>query len=82
MYGALNNAMVKRGFMRELPGKKASYHLPLGTFWYEGNISSSDLRATAGGIADDTGLDFGVIVVRVDGWSLMRLRKVEAAPQG
>jgi hypothetical protein len=40
------------------------------------------LRATAGAIADDTGLDFGVVVVRVDGWSVMRLNKVEAAPQG
>jgi hypothetical protein len=82
MYDGLNSAMVKRGFVRELPGKKAAYHLPLGTFWYEGKISASDLRATAGAIADDTGLDFGVVVVRVDGWSVMRLNKVEAAPQG
>jgi hypothetical protein len=82
MYDGLNKAMRKKGFVRELPGKKASYHLPLGTFWYEGNISSSDLRTTAGGIAEDTGLDFGVVVVRVDGWSVMRLKKVEAAPRG
>ena len=80
-YDGLNQAMAKRGFTRELPGKKASYHLPLGTYWFDGNVSSSDLRVTAGAIAEKSGHDFGVVVVRVDGWSVMRLKKVEAAPQ-
>jgi hypothetical protein len=80
-YDGLNAAMVQLGFSRELQGKKASYHLPTGDYWHQGDMSASDLRVMAATAAEGTGQDFGLIVVRVDGWSVMRLKKVEAAPQ-
>jgi hypothetical protein len=81
LYDDLNAAMEKKGFMRELAGKKAAYHLPTGTYWYEAEISPNDLRVKAAAAAETTGQDFGVVVVRADGWSVMRLKRVEAAPQ-
>ena len=80
-YEALNAAMAKKGFGRELPGKKAMYHLPAGDYWYQGNTSASDLRVKAAAAIETTGLDFGIVVIRVGGWSVMRLKKVEAAPR-
>jgi len=80
-YEDLNTAMEKKGFVRELAGKKAAYHLPTGTFWYEADISPNDLRLKAAAAAETTGEDFGVVVVRAEGWSVMRLKRVEAASQ-
>ena len=80
-YGRLNATMEKRGFVAELPGKKASYHLPSGSYWFEGNISPSDLRIKTAAIVETIGQDFGVAVVRANGWSVMGLKRVEAAPQ-
>jgi hypothetical protein len=73
--------MIKKGFMRELPGKKASYHLPIGTYWFAGEGNPNDLRLSAAAAAESTGEDFGIIVIRADGWSIMRLKKVHATPQ-
>src|SRR5689334_17409060 len=80
-YVNLNKAMAQQGFSRELAGKKASYHLPIGEYWFEGDASVSDLRVRAAVAAEATGHDFGMIVVRVDGWSVMRLKRVKGAPQ-
>src|SRR5688572_22124277 len=82
MYAELNAAMATRGFGRELPGKKASYHLPAGDYWYEGAKSPSDVRELAAAAAETVGQDFGIVVVRVNGWSVMRLKRVQAASQG
>jgi hypothetical protein len=81
-YAGLNNAMAKRGFSREMPGKKASYHLPTGNFWYEGDHTPNDVRESAAVAVETTGEEFGIVVVRVDGWSVMRLKKVPTAKQG
>jgi len=81
MYNRLNAAMAKRGFARELPGKKTSYHLPTGTYWFEGDVSPADLRATAALAAEATDQDFGIAVIRANGWSVMGLKKVESASQ-
>jgi hypothetical protein len=80
-YEALNAAMAKKGFGRELPGKKAMYHLPAGDYWFQGDTSASDLRVKVAAVAETIGLDCGIVVIRVDGWSVMRLKKVEAAPK-
>jgi hypothetical protein len=80
-YDNLNAAMVQQGFARELPGKKAMYHLPLGEYWYQGDRTTGELRTLAAAAAETIGQDFGIVVVRVDGWSVMRLKKVEAAPR-
>ena len=80
-YESLNAAMSQQGFSRELQGKKANYHLPTGEYWFQGDSSVGDLRVRAAVAAEATGHDFGMIVVRVDGWSIMRLKRVEAAPQ-
>jgi hypothetical protein len=79
-YESLNSAMAQQGFTRELNGKKASYHLPPGEYWYTGDVSVTDVRVIAAAAAQATGADFGLIVVRVDGWSVMRLKRVEPAP--
>ena len=80
-YENLNGVMAQQGFTRELQGKKASYQLPTGEYWFQGDSSVTDLRLRAAVAAEATGHDFGVIVVRVDGWSIMRLKRVESAPQ-
>jgi hypothetical protein len=81
IFKELNEEMGLRGFSRELPGKKAAYHLPAGTYWYEGNTSPNNLRLKASEAAETVGQEFGIIVVRINGWSIMRLKKVEVAPQ-
>ena len=78
-YDQLHDPMIAKGFERELPGKKAAYHLPLGEYWYQGDSTAADVRVLAAAAVESAGQDFGVIVVRVDGWSVMRLKKVEAA---
>jgi hypothetical protein len=80
-YDTLNEAMTAKGFTPELAGKKVSYHLPMGSFWYEGDRTPGDVRVMAAEAADTTGYDYGVVVVRANGWSVMRLKRVEAAPQ-
>jgi len=81
MYEKLDAAMAKRGFGRELPGKKASYLLPTGNYWYEGKSTTNDLRRTAATAAQSTGQDFGIAIVRANGWSVMRLERVKTAPR-
>ena len=80
-YDKLNAAMAKQGFGRELPGKKASYLLPVGTYWYQGQRTTNALRRSAAVAAESTGSGFGIAVVRANGWSVMRLDRVKAAPQ-
>jgi hypothetical protein len=80
-YDMLNVAMAGKGFAPELAGKKVSYHLPVGGYWYEGDMTPSDVRMMAAEAADATGYDYGIVVVRANGWSVMRLKRVEAAPQ-
>ena len=82
IYDGLNAAMQKKGFAREFVGKKADYRLPTGTYWYEGDLSLNDLRMKAAAAAETTGEDFGIFVVRADGWSAMRLKRVNASQQG
>jgi hypothetical protein len=81
LYAVLDAAMVKRGFVTDLPGKKASYVLPTGNYWYEGKTTPNDLRVIAAAAAESTGQDFGIVVVRANGWSVMRLKKAEPAAQ-
>lgn len=81
-YAGLSAAMAKRGFSREMPGKKASYHLPTGNFWFEGDQTPNDVRESAAVAMETADEDFGIIVVRVDGWSVMRLKKVPTAKKG
>ena len=80
-YDTLNAVMAQQGFTRELQGKKGNYQLPTGEYWFQGDTSVTDLRVRAAVAAEATGHDFGMIVVRVDGWSVMRLKRVEGAPQ-
>jgi hypothetical protein len=80
-YDGLTVAMEKRGFVAELPGRKTSYHLPNGSYWYNGDITPSDLRLRAAAAAEKTGEEFGIAVVRANGWSVMGLKRVEAASQ-
>jgi hypothetical protein len=80
-YDVLNLAMSRKGFSPELPGRKASYHLPLGSYWFEGDLTANDVRMRACEAADSTGRDYGVLVIRANGWSVMRLKKVEATRQ-
>ena len=81
-YDVLNLAMSRKGFTSELSGKRASYHLPIGSYWYEGALTSNEVRVLAGEAVDTTGRDCGILVIRANGWSVMRLKKVEATPQG
>jgi hypothetical protein len=80
-YDGLNAAMGKKGFTRELPGKKASYHLPVGTYWSASEGNPNDVRLAAAAAAEGTGQDFGIVVIRADGWSVMRLKKVHVTPK-
>jgi hypothetical protein len=74
-YERLDGLMQRKGFSRELMGKKAVYQLPPGEYWYSGQTSPSEVRAVAAAAAEKTGLDFGIIAVKVDGWSVMGLKK-------
>jgi hypothetical protein len=81
-YPKLDAQMHQRGFRRELPGKKATYLLPEGSYWYEGRTALNDLRTRVAAVAEQMGQNFGILVVKLDGWSVMRLEKVGAASQG
>lgn len=77
-----DRATAQAGFERELPGKKAVYELPPGDYWYIGKEASVDrLRVKAAAAVRATANDFGIVVVRVDGWSVMGLKKTPIAPQ-
>jgi hypothetical protein len=78
-YDRLDMAMCESGFLQELAGKRATYHLPNGEYWYTGKTNASDVRTRAASAARTLGREFGVIAVRVDGWSLMGLKKVTSA---
>jgi hypothetical protein len=80
-YDVLNLAMSRKGFASDLSGKKASYHLPLGSYWYEGDLTPNDVRMLACEAADTTGRDYGILVIRANGWSVMRLKRVQVTPQ-
>jgi hypothetical protein len=81
-YDGLDAAMKKKGFAREFVGKKADYRLPTGAYWYEGDLSLTDLRMKAAAAAQTTGEDFGIFAVRAVGWSAMGLKRVNASQQG
>jgi hypothetical protein len=78
-YDRLDTAMCECGFLQELAGKHATYHLPQGEYWYKGETTAPEVRSRAASAARTIGLDFGVIAVRVDGWSLAGLKKVTSA---
>jgi len=77
-YERLDAAMYVHGFSRELCGKKAVYQLPSGEYWYVAEATASEVRTLAATAAEKTGEGFGVIAVRVDGWSVMGLKKAAA----
>jgi len=77
-YDELHQAMEDKGFSRTLAGKKATYHLPPSEYWFTGEQSLADVRVLAAAAAETTGQPFGLIVVKADGWSVMRLKTVEA----
>ena len=74
-YDRLDDAMRKKGFSQELSGKKAAYQLPSGEYWYSGDTTASEVRQVAASAAEGIGQGFGVIAVKVDGWSVMGLKK-------
>lgn len=76
-YDELNQAMDDKGFSRTLTGSKATYHLPPSEYWFKGDQSMADVRVLAAAAAEATGQAFGLIVVKADGWSVMRLKTVE-----
>jgi hypothetical protein len=78
-YERLDAAMQKKGFSQELTGKKAAYQLPCGEYWYSGNSTASEVRMVAAAAAEKTGQGFGIIAVKVDGWSVMGLKKSAAS---
>jgi hypothetical protein len=78
-YDRLDETMQRKGFSRELIGKKAVYQLPFGEYWYSGDSSASEVRSVAAAAAEATGRSFGVIAVKVDGWSVMGLKKSTAS---
>lgn len=81
-YDRLDVAMNKKGFSRELVGKKAAYQLPCGEYWYSGNTTSSEVRTVAAAAAERLGQGFGIMAVKVDGWSVMGLKKAPAPAGG
>jgi hypothetical protein len=78
-YDGLTAGMAKHGFVRDLPGRKASYRLPAGCYWYEGSETADSLRLTAASTVEKMGKKFGIAVIRASGWSVMGLKKVHAA---
>jgi hypothetical protein len=80
-YDRLDMEMGKKGFRQELLGKKATYYLPQGDYWYSGDSTVSDVRMIAAAAADELQQKFGIMAVKVDGWSVMGLKKVANAPQ-
>lgn len=81
MYEGLHQAMESKGFVRTLAGKKATYHLPPSEYWFAGEQTLADVRVLAAAAAESTGQEFGLVVVKADGWSVMRLKTVES-PDG
>lgn len=81
MYHDLNAHMAQRGFESTLSGKKAAYHLPPAEYWFNGDQTLADVRMLAAAAAEQTGQAFGLVVVKADGWTVMRLKPVEA-PEG
>ncbi len=79
-YEFLDGAMEKKGFSREFSGKKAIYQLPCGEYWYVASATTTaDVRALAATAAEKTKQAFGIMAVRVDGWSAMGLKKPAAS---
>lgn len=74
-YDLLDVAMEKKGFSREFAGKKATYRLPCGEYWYISDSTTADVRTLASTAAGKTKQAFGIMAVRVDGWSAMGLKK-------
>jgi hypothetical protein len=74
--------MCKRGFARELNGKKSAYQLPQGNYLFIGDLSAADVRQRAVAAAEMIGQPFGVMVAKVDGWSVMGLKRVPARQAG
>src|SRR3954449_5648915 len=74
-YERLDLVMQQKGFAQELLGKKSAYRLPCGDYWYTADATAPDVRIIAAAAAEQTGQPFGLIVVRVDGWSVMGLKK-------
>jgi hypothetical protein len=81
-YDELHKAMEERGFSRTLVGSKATYHLPPAEYWFKGDEALADVRVLAAAAAETTGQPFGMVVVKVDGWSVMRLKSVDTPSRG
>jgi hypothetical protein len=81
-YEKLNQAMEERGFARTLAGNKGTYHLPPAEFWFKGDQTLADVRMLAASAAETTGQPFGMVVVKADGWSVMRLKTVDTPHSG
>ncbi len=81
-YEGLHKAMEDRGFLRTLVGTKATYHLPPAEYWYKSDGTLADVRVLAAEAAEMTGEPFGLIAVKADGWSVMRLKTVESREAG
>jgi hypothetical protein len=77
-YERLDAAMFVHGFSRDLAGKKAVYQLPPGEYWYVADGSVSEVRTLAATAAEKGEKGFGIIVVQVNGWSVMGLKKSPA----
>jgi hypothetical protein len=78
----LGTEMRKRGFAGELNGKKSAYQLPQGNYLFIGDLSAADVRQRAVAAAETIGQPFGVMVAKVDGWSVMGLKRVPARQTG
>lgn len=78
-YELLDTAMEKKKFWREFLGKKATYQLPCGEYWYIADATTAEVRTRAASAAEKTGQAFGIMAVRVDGWSAMGLKKSAAS---
>jgi len=77
-YDLLDTAMREKGFSQELMGKKSVHRLPRGDYWYTAETTAPEVRMVAAAAAEQAGESFGIIVVRVDGWSVMGLKKAAA----
>jgi hypothetical protein len=80
-YQRLDAAMQDLGFSKELSGKRSVHLLPRGDYWYRGHATAPEVRVMAAAAAESTGRAFGIIAIKVDGWSVMGLRK-STAPAG
>jgi hypothetical protein len=78
----LRAEMRKRGFACELSGKKSVYQLPPGNYLFIGDLNAADVRQRAVAAAESIGQPFGVMVAKVDGWSVTGLKRVPARQAG